>query len=140
MPVATLTLLPAAPTATSLPPTVSPTGATLPGPQDVVTISPTARVSVETPADPVAAQLAALVRRRLAEALDLPEERIRLTSIKPYTWTDSSLGCPAPGRDYVPVVIEGYRIEASAGGQVYVFHTDWERITPCELRQERLPE
>lgn len=80
------------------------------------------------------------MRRRLAEELDLPETRIRLTSIKPYTWTDSSLGCPAPEREYAQVIIEGYRIEAAAGDRVYIFHTDWERITPCEAGQERLPE
>ncbi len=92
-----------------------------------------------TPADPVAQQLAALVRRRLAEELDLPETRIRLISITPYTWNDSSLGCPVPDREYAPVVIEGYRIEAAAGDRVFVFHTDWERITPCEAGRERLP-
>lgn len=100
--------------------------------------TPSAAVTPES--DPVAAQLVALVRRRLADELDLPESRIRVVSVTPYTWTDSSLGCPNPDQQYVPVVIEGYRIEASAGERAYVFHTDSERLSPCEAGRERLPE
>lgn len=90
--------------------------------------------------DPVAAQLIALAQRRLAAELDLPEARIRIVSVTPYTWIDSSLGCPDPGQTYRPVMIEGYRIEATAGDRVYIFHTDSERLNPCAPGRERLPE
>lgn len=139
-PVPALTLLPAAATRMPSPTSVPPTSAPLPGPDDVVPVSPAAVPTAAPGTDPVAAQLAALVRRRLAAELDLPEARIRVLEITPFTWSDSSLGCPAPGQDYVSVVVEGYRIEAAAGDRTYVFHTDSERITPCEAGRERLPE
>lgn len=134
-----LTLVPAA-TRTLPPATALPTAPPLPGPDDIVPASPAAAVTPVTDDDPVAAQLAALVRRRLAEELDLLETRIRVLEITAFTWSDSSLGCPLPGQEYVPVVVEGYRIEAAAGDRTYVFHTDSERITPCEAGRERLPE
>jgi hypothetical protein len=136
-----LTLIPAIATVTSLPATLPPTGEPLPAPGDFVpTASPAPETTPEAEADPVAAQLVALVRRRLADDLDLPESRIRLVNVTAFTWDDSSLGCPAPGQEYVPVEVEGYRIEAAAGDRVYVFHTDSERITPCDAGRERLPE
>ncbi len=134
-----LTLVPAA--TRTLPPAAaaSPTAPPLPGPDDVVPASPAAAVTPAPDDDPVAAQLAALVRRRLAEELDLLETRIRVLEITAFTWSDSSLGCPVPGQEYAPVVVEGYRIEAAAGDRTYVFHTDSERITPCAAGRERLP-
>jgi hypothetical protein len=89
--------------------------------------------------DPVAADMVALAQRRLAERLQLAVRRIRVVDIAPYTWVDSSLGCPQPNVAYPPIVIEGYRIVLSAGDQEYIFHTDSTQLIPCEPANERLP-
>lgn len=90
--------------------------------------------------DPAAAELAALARRRVATELDLPVQRVRLVSIRPYTWTESSLGCPQPDQTYSTVSTEGYRIVVRAGEQDYLFHTDTATLFTCDPEREVLPE
>ena len=89
--------------------------------------------------DPVAAELVLLAQGQLARQLDLPTQRIVVKDVKPYTWTDNSLGCPLPGRDYVSITIPGYRLVLEAGDRDYIFHSDSEQLFPCEPGNERLP-
>jgi hypothetical protein len=89
--------------------------------------------------DPVAAQLVAMAQRQIASQLDLPVRRVRLVDVVGVTWPDSSLGCPAPNQTYNPINVAGYRIVLSAGDERYIYHTDTERIIPCDSRRERLP-
>ncbi len=90
--------------------------------------------------DPVAAELAALAQRRLAEELDIPAGRVRVLEVTPYKWTDSSLGCPLAGEAYSPVQIDGYRIMLAVSGNEYIFHTDFDRLLACDADDEQLPE
>jgi hypothetical protein len=90
-------------------------------------------------ADPVAADMVWLARRRLATQLDLPVIRIRVIDVMPVTWTDSSLGCPQPDQIYPPVTIEGYRIVLAAGDEEHIFHSDSTQVLPCQAGNERLP-
>jgi hypothetical protein len=39
-------------------------------------------------------------------------------------WSDSSLGCPKPGRLYTPVMTPGWLIEVRSGGKTFEYHTD----------------
>lgn len=89
--------------------------------------------------DPVAAQLFALVQRRLAEQLDLPMRRIHLVDMQAYTWPDSSLGCPVEGQTYETIHIDGYRLVVTVGDNDYLFHTDFDRATLCDPQNEVLP-
>lgn len=89
--------------------------------------------------DPVAAELVILAQRRLGQTLNLPTVRIRLVDIVPVTWTDSSLGCPSPGQEYRSIEVDGYRIVMAVGDEEYIFHTDSERLTPCDVQSEVLP-
>lgn len=34
------------------------------------------------------------------------------------TWNDGSLGCPAPGQTYTMALVDGYRVEVDAGGEL----------------------
>jgi len=128
-----------------VPPTVTPE-ATLPRPGDIAapTASPTpagdssATVSVET--DPVASELAALARRRVAQELNLPAQRVQLVEIQSVVWSDASLGCPVAGQTYPLGEVDGYRIVLSAGDREYYFHTDFDRALPCDAANELLPE
>jgi hypothetical protein len=89
--------------------------------------------------DPVANDLVALAQRRVAQELNLPVRRIRLVEVKFYTWADTSLGCPQPNESYAQVTVDGYRIVLEAGDKQYIFHTDFDRVLPCDAAREQLP-
>lgn len=148
-PIPTLTLIPATATRT---PTVAPPTATpsnLLGPQDVA--RPTeAAATPQSPfelsgaelvaQDPVAAELVGIAQRVVAADLDLPVRRIRLVDVRAVAWTDSALNCPLPESEALPQETDGYRIVLSAGDQEYLFHTDVDRVVPCDPDNEALPE
>lgn len=96
-------------------------------------------VDVRLLIDPLAVELVALAQRRLATQFDIIERRVRPVEITPYTWSDTSLGCPAPRQTYVEQTIDGFRLVLQVGDVLYAFHTDSERIVPCPLGQEVLP-
>lgn len=146
--VPTLTLIPATdtPTFTPVPPTSTP--ANLPGPQDVLqpiaTATPTgAAASLSGDAlvaqDPVAGELVGIAQRQVASERDLPLNRIFLVDVRPVVWTDSTLNCPLPNSERVEQAIDGYRIVVQAGDQEYLFHTDFDRVVPCDPANEALP-
>jgi hypothetical protein len=141
-PAPTLTLFPATLTVTPSPVMPSATRAALPGPDDIASATPEgAFTAEETPQlDPVAAELVRLAQRRLGEELDLPTRRLRVIEVRPLQWPDSSLGCPLPGQTYTPILIDGYRIVLGAGDNEYIFHSDFDRVIPCDSDKEQLPE
>ena len=53
------------------------------------------------------AEAAALARRSLAAKLSMPIERIKIVSVSPTEWRDSSLGCPERGMMYTQVLTSG---------------------------------
>lgn len=96
-------------------------------------------VDVRLLIDPLAVELVALAQRRLATQFDIIERRVLPIEITPYTWSDTSLGCPDPRQTYVEQTIDGFRMVLQVGDALYAFHTDSERIAPCPLGQEVLP-
>ncbi len=149
-PAPTLTLIAATATVTATPVTPTATPEALPGPSDLVTPRPVGgSIADSTPAndletllqnDPIAADLASLAQRRVAQELGLATVRVRVMDVTPYEWTDSSLGCPLSGQDYQPVDVVGYRIVVLAGGTEYIFHSDTEQLIACAEANEVLPE
>lgn len=142
--VPTLTLIPA--TATTVPSPAPPTATLedLPGPQDLFATSTSAPSANNTPdalieIDPIAAELVGIAQRLVAQDLDLPTRRVRFVEAEPFAWTDSSLGCPIPGQIYTSVETNGYRIVVSVGDDEYIFHTDFDRVLPCDPDNEQLP-
>jgi hypothetical protein len=142
-------LIPSTPTFTPSP--VPPTNTPQPdlaAPADIGATTPQGESTDDTPSttadelaiDPVASELAMLAQRRIAQNLNLPVRRVRIVEVTPYVWTDTSLGCPAPGETYTALDVDGYRIVLSAGDQEYVFHTDFDRALPCDVKNEQLPE
>lgn len=133
-------------TETPVPATSTTTSTPLPLLGDLLTttpdviLSPPSLSSSDVPSiDPVASELVALAQHRLSQDLNLLTRRIRLISVTPYTWSDTSLGCPLPGETYPAVSIDGYRILLSVDEQEYIFHTDFDRVTACEAANEKLP-
>lgn len=90
--------------------------------------------------DPVAADMLAVVQRRLANQLDLPQQRIQLVTMRPYVWRDSSLGCPRPDQSYTLGRIGGYRVIVRVGDTEYLYHTDSITVIPCDPQFEQLPD
>lgn len=68
----------------------------------------------EVPEDVVAALVADLVASREAEPASI--EVLRAEAV---TWSDGSLGCPEPGRDYTPAPVPGYRVILGHDGQQF---------------------
>lgn len=147
-PAPTLTLIPATATDTPTPVPATSTASTLVDPQDVAPPTPTPNTlaSLEgltgaalVAQDPVAAELVGIAQRRVADDLDLPIRRIRLVDVRAVVWTDSTLNCPLPEAEVVVQETDGYRIVLGAGDQEFLFHTDVDRVVPCDEANENLP-
>jgi hypothetical protein len=68
----------------------------------------------------------------LAGKLQLRPEEITVQQVDETEWSDSSLGCPEPGRAYLQVITPGYRVVLGARGQQHVYHTDTRNmVVPC---------
>ncbi len=148
--VPTLILIPATATftATPIPPTA--TSANLPAPQDVISPTNTPTNTPNAPGgltgsdliaqDPVAELLVGIAERLVSDQTNLPTSLVLLVDIRPVVWTDSTLNCPPPDSQPVPSETDGYRIALRASGQDFLFHTDVDRVVPCDPAREQLPE
>ena len=86
--------------------------------------------------DPIASDLLTLAQRRVAETLNISTRRVEVLNLITAQWEDSSLGCPVEGQTYAPVEANGYRIELSAGGDTYTFHTSFSHIVLCTVQPD----
>lgn len=138
-PTITSTSAPLLPTATvSALPRAGDIGSPTPAETASTPESTTTGVSLEL--DEVAAELVALAQRRVAQDLNIPVRRVELVEVEAYVWPDTSLGCPLPDQSYTQVNADGYRIVLAVGDTQYLFHTDFDRVIPCDADNERLPE
>ena len=55
--------------------------------------------------------------------LAIPE--LVLLSVEPREWSDTSLGCPTPGRAYAQMIVPGYALVVTTpnGARTFEFHT-----------------
>ena len=76
----------------------------------------------------------------LADRLDISTDLIRLVSVEPKEWPDTSLGCPEPGKMYAQVVTPGFRVVLAVEEREYEYHTDrGETVVFCPNRLEPVP-
>jgi len=70
----------------------------------------------------------------LAEKLKVKPEEITVTKIRRENWTDSSLGCPVEGMEYVQGPIEGVRIQMTCRDKEYEYRAalDGTEFISCE--------
>jgi hypothetical protein len=61
--------------------------------------------------DPVVAEIASVA--------EVPADQVRIVSAEAVTFGDGSLGCPVPGVAYTQALVDGYKIVAEAGGQMF---------------------
>ena len=68
----------------------------------------------------------------LAAKLKIASDAVQVVSVSAVDWSDTSLGCPQPGMFYAQVIVQGYTIILSAGGQQVEYHADQRgRIVTC---------
>ena len=138
-------MIPSTATLTPTPLAPTPSPQTLTSPEDLLPTRPAATAGPTAPGeslldtDPVAADLAALAQRLLAEQASLPVRRVRVVDVQAVVWPDTSLGCPQPDQIYAQMLVPGYRIVVEAAGEQVIYHTDFDRALPCRPEDERLP-
>ncbi|MBK9124449.1 MAG: hypothetical protein IPM16_15205 [Chloroflexi bacterium] len=86
--------------------------------------------------DPIAEGLVLIARTRAARTAEVEEADVVLVSARPFNWPDATLGCTAEGAlaptpESASAGVAGYRIVVEAGGDAYIYHTDFDRIIPC---------
>lgn len=57
-----------------------------------------------------------------AAGAGVSEASITVRLAEAVTWSDGSLGCPAPGMAYTQALVEGYRIELEVGATTIAYH------------------
>jgi hypothetical protein len=102
----------------------------MPGYSPLPTLPAGERGSAPIPAEAEAAVRAAV--NDLAAKLKIPSDAVQVASVSAVDWSDTSLGCPQPGMFYAQVIVQGYKITLSAGGQQVEYHADQRgRIVTC---------
>ena len=79
------------------------------------------------------ARMGELARAALAQELALAEADIAIVTVEENEWSDSSLGCPKPGMNYLQVITPGFKITLEAQGKRYEYHSDTNRrVVRCD--------
>ncbi len=60
----------------------------------------------------------------VADSLNIAPEEVTVLSVKEVMWSDTSLGCPEPGKMYAQVITKGYLVVTQAQGQTQQVHMD----------------
>lgn len=58
----------------------------------------------------------------LSERLGVAPALVGVEAAGSVTWSDSSCGCPEPGRAYPQVPVDGFYIRLSSSGQLFHYH------------------
>jgi hypothetical protein len=65
---------------------------------------------------------------------------LKVVSAERVTWSDGSMGCPAPGMAYTQALVDGYRIRIQAGKELLHYHGGAEpKFCPADRVQDALP-
>ena len=81
---------------------------------------------LKTPANSSLDILVEKVKEDLAKRLSIATSQIKLVEATEVEWSDSSLGCPEPGMEYLQVITPGYRIVLEVNGTPYEYHSNRE--------------
>jgi hypothetical protein len=77
------------------------------------------------PTSPPTADLQSIIAaatRSAALQLGIAPETIEVVRAERVTWSDGSVGCPAPGMQYTQALVPGYRVILRAEGQELDYH------------------
>jgi hypothetical protein len=70
----------------------------------------------------VSEEMVAAAKADAAQRKGISAKEITVVSAERVTWSDSSMGCPAPGRMYAQVLTAGYRIVLKVGQEELSYH------------------
>lgn len=87
------------------------------------------------PLKPQDEKLGALAIDVLARDLKVPKDTIRVDTIRPVEWRDSSTGCPEPGQAYLQVITPGHKITLRVGKKLYFVHEANGRAIVCKRKK-----
>ncbi len=76
-------------------------------------------------------------REALAVRLGVAASQIEVLSVEEVMWSNTSLGCPEPDRQYSDVIVPGFRIILEYEGRKYEYHTneDGTMVVTCSNTQ-----
>ena len=71
-------------------------------------------------------------RKDFQERIGIPNNEIKVITIKSAVWANSALGCPERGKIYSEEKVKGFRVIFEARGRQYTYHTDDDKkMIPC---------
>lgn len=80
--------------------------------------------ALPTPSEAGSQSLIEKAKEDLAQRLSISPIQINLLEMTEVEWSDSSLGCPQPGMDYLQVITPGYLILLEVDAQTYEYHSN----------------
>jgi hypothetical protein len=84
----------------------------------------------------------AAARADAAARLGLSPDALEVLSAESVTWSDGSLGCPAPGRVYTQALVPGYRVRLRGPAGELAYHASTRGalvLCPAARAQQPLP-
>jgi hypothetical protein len=110
-------------------PSITQMATTLPPQGDSTAMNPNS----PTPATPGLQNLIKKAKEDLAQRLTISPNQIILVEATEAEWSDSSLGCPQPGIEYLQVITPGFRMVLEVYGTQYEYHSNRDTyILYCE--------
>ncbi|MCC7354479.1 MAG: hypothetical protein IT330_12085 [Anaerolineae bacterium] len=73
-----------------------------------------------------------LAKSDLAKRVNLTPEQISVVGVESVEWSDTSIGCPEPGKAYAQVITSGFKIVLRADGTTYTYHTGGGKVVLCQ--------
>jgi hypothetical protein len=71
---------------------------------------------------PVPVELFNLIVADAAAKAGVDPSALTVVAASAVTWSDGSIGCPAPGMSYTQALVPGYRVILETDGQQYDYH------------------
>ncbi|MBN1427676.1 MAG: hypothetical protein JXB07_04770 [Anaerolineae bacterium] len=99
----------------------------------IICSNPTDDLGAMMAPDPLVAEFIEGAKQDLASRLSISVDSIVVVSSEAVEWSDSSLGCPKAGQDYIQARVPGYRIVLAVEEIYYEYHTDYHRMEFCEM-------
>ena len=76
-----------------------------------------------------------IARELVADSLSLRPDQVSIISLEAQDFSDSSLGCPAPGMSYQQVITPGHRILVEADGRRFDVRVSGDHGKICHRRK-----
>jgi hypothetical protein len=72
-----------------------------------------------------------LAKSDLTKKLNIDSKNVKVISVEPYDFSDTSLGCPQKGKIYAPAVTSGFIIKLEVLNKTYIYHAGLGKVISC---------